>query len=62
MKCETYMCLIGLNLPLQEEDDDPKCVLKSLSQILHPQSYRDPIDILQTHTLGGPGVQCKISA
>ena len=58
MNCGTYMFLIALKPPLQ----DSKCVVKSLRRTWRRQFCRDLDDILQTHILGGPGVQCKIWA
>ena len=61
MKYGTYMCLVVLKPPAQETEA-LNCVLESLSWTKLPQFCRDPDDILQTHILGGPGVQCKIRA
>ena len=47
MKCGTYMVLIAF---------------KPLLETWRPHFYRGPSDILQTRTMGGPGVQCKVSA
>ena len=58
MKCGTYMFfIVSEPLPL-----DPKCVFEILSRLQRTRCSRDRNDILQTHILSGPGVQCEISA
>ena len=60
MKCGPYMCLTQMKPSPPQEEEDPKCVLEYLCRIWRPHFYRHPNDNLQTHILGGLGVQCKI--